>query len=200
VSLAPEHISAYGLSIEEGTPLATQFASGEFDLPDEETAVAIFSSTIALLQDAGYDHYEISNFARPGRRSRHNQGYWQRKPYLGLGAAAHSFLREPGFGVRWYNPELPADYASAVEAETAPQPVPLTKADAMAECIFLGLRTKEGVSLAQFQAEFGIPLVVAFPTAVPMLLDEGMLVLAGDSIALSARGEMLANQVLVHFV
>ena len=131
VALAPEHISAYGLTIEEGTPLAAQFAAGELELPDDETTAQMFSTTIEKLQTGGYEHYETSNFARPGRRSRHNQGYWQRKPYLGLGAAAHSFLREPGFGVRWSNPELLADYVLAIASTVAQEPVQLTKADAM---------------------------------------------------------------------
>ncbi len=98
VALKPEHISVYGLSVEAGTPFAKKAEMGELNLPDEEQAVAMFEQTAESLCRAGYEHYEISNFARPGYRSRHNQVYWRRGNYLGFGAGAHSFLNRPAYG------------------------------------------------------------------------------------------------------
>ncbi|HTG81218.1 MAG TPA: radical SAM family heme chaperone HemW, partial [Geobacteraceae bacterium] len=104
IDLGPEHVSAYGLTVEEGTPFQRLESDGRLSLPDEDAAVTMFRETGAVLGRAGYERYEISNFARPGFRSRHNQVYWRRGNYLGFGAGAHSFLRSPGFGVRWRNP------------------------------------------------------------------------------------------------
>lgn len=200
LALAPEHISAYGLTIEEGTPLARQEASGSLSLPDEELAAAMFDETIRVLTAAGYEHYEISNFARPGFRSRHNQVYWQREPYLGFGAAAHSFLRSPPFGVRFANPETVADYAASILAGRPAEAVPLSREEAMSESLFLGLRLREGIDMQRFAEEFGIPLAAAYPAALPRLMETGLLIQDGHRLSLSPRGLLLANQVLLYFV
>lgn len=201
VEMAPEHISAYGLSIEEGTPFAALVAAGKLQLPDEETAAAMFELTADLLTGAGYEQYEISNFARPGYRSRHNQVYWRRGNYLGFGAGAHSFMREPGYGLRWENPPGLAEYA-ARQPGTPPGygEQPLSREDAMAEFFFLGLRLLEGVDLREFKAEFGVEVAAAFPGVVERLVAAGLLLRAGENIRLSRRGIMLANRVLADFI
>ena len=202
VALAPEHISAYGLSIEEGTPFHAMLRKGEIDLPDEESAVRMLEMTGEFLSAAGYEHYEIANFARPGFRSRHNQCYWKRGNYLGFGAAAHSFLRRPGYGRRWENPADMRDYCSSAESGEMPAvgEQVLTREDARAESLFLGLRLLEGVSPARIGSEFGEPLSEAFPGVLERLAADGLVVYEGSRLRLTRRGLLLANRVFAAFV
>ena len=115
IRLNPEHLSAYGLILEEGTRLHHEHRAGSLELPDEETEAAMYQMTIELLQGAGFEQYEISNFSRPGFHCRHNLVYWQHQEYLGLGAGAYSFLG----GRRFYNELLPANYLRAVREREA---------------------------------------------------------------------------------
>lgn len=201
VALAPEHISAYGLTIEEGTPLAVMVARQELPEPEEEPAAAMLEMTAALLRQAGYDHYEISNFARPGRRSRHNLTYWRRGDYLGFGAGAHSFCRSPDDGVRWENPALLRDYAAFVrQGPLRQQLTRLSRQEAMAEFFFLGLRLIEGVDLEAFAAEFGVTAEEVFPGVIERQQCCGLLLKEGGRLRLTARGLLLANRVMAEFV
>ena len=201
LALAPEHISAYGLSIEEGTPFAAQVATGELSLPDEETAAAIFEATAERLTAAGLEHYEIANFALPGHRSRHNQTYWRRGSYLGFGAGAHSFQRAPGFGVRWHNPPTVAAYGASLDLPRPPADAQLLgREEAMAEYLFLGLRLRDGIAEGEFLAEFGESVDAAYPGVVARLAGGGLLERRHGRLALSPRGLILANRVLAHFV
>lgn len=200
VDLEPEHISAYGLSVEEGTPFAALVSSGELQLPEEETAATMFEMTADYLQAAGYEHYEISNFARPGFRSRHNQVYWRRENYLGFGAGAHSFARNPGFGVRWANPPGLAEYAARVRGAGGSGEEIVVREEAMAEFFFLGLRLLDGLDLAGFAADFGVPAEEAFPGVLGRLTASGLLLRDGERIRFSRRGLLLANRVLAEFV
>jgi len=201
VDLGPEHISAYGLSIEEGTPFASLVASGDLTTIDSELAADMFELTADVLTDAGYEHYEISNFARPGCRSRHNQVYWRRGSYLGFGAGAHSFVRQPGFGLRWENPPGLAAYASCIDGEAlCPVKQAISREDAMAEFFFLGLRMLDGVDLTEFAGEFGISAETRFPGAIERNVAAGLLSREGTLLRLTRRGIMLANRVLADFV
>jgi putative oxygen-independent coproporphyrinogen III oxidase len=202
VALAPEHVSAYGLSIEEGTPFHRRESEGKLVLPDEEDGVAMFLQTGAILGAAGYEQYEISSFARPGRRSRHNQVYWQRGNYLGFGAAAHSFLRFPGRGRRWSAVAVPADYCAAVAAGKLPEEDVslLTERDAMAEVFFLGLRTSEGVDPEAFGREFGRTVDEAYPGVTAGMVGEGFLERRDGSLRLTERGLLVANRVMQKFI
>lgn len=200
ITMKPQHISAYGLSVEEGTPFAALAEKGELILPDEELSAAMFEMTSAHLCKEGYDHYEISNFAMPGYRSRHNQVYWERKNYLGLGAGAHSFFRSPGFGCRWENPSLLNDYEAAVSNGKMPAPVPVSYKEAMSEFMFLGLRRLEGVDRNDFAGQFGMGLEQAFPGAVESACKNGLLLAEGARLRLSAKGLLLANMVMGEFV
>jgi len=202
VALGPEHISAYGLSIEEGTPFHAMLEQGKLELPAEETAARMLETTMELLPAAGYAQYEIANFSRPGRRSRHNQVYWQRGNYLGFGAAAHSFLREPLFGRRWNNPPLPQDYLHALAAGILPdeQAMLLSRRDAMGEAVFLGLRLLEGIDPAAFADEFGEPLETAYPGVLKRHCADGLLQETDGRINLTKRGLLLANRVFASFV
>lgn len=200
-AMKPEHISAYGLSVEAGTPFASLAKRGELNLPDEEEAAAMFELTAEFLCRAGYEHYEISNFALPGCRSRHNQVYWQRKNYLGFGAGAHSFLNSPDYGRRWENPAGLAEYAAAVSSKKPPGAEPtLSIKEAMSEFMFLGLRLLEGIDKEDFAGQFGMKVEDAFPGVIASFTEKGVLAAEGTNLRLTARGLLLANVVMQEFV
>jgi oxygen-independent coproporphyrinogen III oxidase len=202
VFFSPEHISAYGLTIEEGTPFHDMELSGELTLPEEETAAEMFERTSEVLRRAGYDHYEISNFARPGFRSRHNQVYWQRGDYLGFGAGAHSFLSSPPFGRRWKNTDTPKSYIeSMVNGSAAEEELSLvTEREARSETLFLGLRMLEGLDGKRFCTDFGMNLEEAYPDELRNLLAEGLLEWRNGHLRLTVRGLIVSNQVFIQFV
>jgi oxygen-independent coproporphyrinogen-3 oxidase len=202
VELRPEHISAYGLTIEAGTPFHAMEQRGELTLPGEEEAAGMFEQTSELLRQAGYEHYEISNFALPGFRSRHNQVYWQRGSYLGFGAGAHSFLADPRFGSRWNNPDLPETYLQTVGSGIAPREglAMIKEREAQGEKLFLGLRMLEGVDGESFRREFGVTLEEAYRSELTVLLGEGLLEWREGRLRLTRRGIILANQVFIRFV
>ncbi len=201
VALGPEHVSAYGLSIEEGTPFAASMARGELDLPDEEESVRMIEATRDILAVAGFEPYEIANFARPGRRSRHNQVYWRRGSYLGFGAGAHSFLAS-GWGVRWHNPPELTAYRDTIVAGFPAEldRAALTEEEARSEFMFLGLRLLEGVSDVAFRAAFGLGLAEAWPTEIDAQIAAGLLERDGDRLRLTRPGLLLANRVFAAFV
>jgi oxygen-independent coproporphyrinogen-3 oxidase len=202
VRLRPDHISAYGLTVEEGTPFHALQSEGRLLLPGEEEGELMFRETPELLREAGYEHYEISNFALPGFRSRHNQVYWRRGNCLGFGAGAHSFLRVPAFGARWRNVLSPEAYLRAVSGATLPEEelILLAERDAMAEFFFLGLRILDGVEPAQFRREFGCAVAEAYPGEVERLTAEGLIECRGGFLRLTGRGLCLANQVFMRFI
>ena len=200
--LAPEHVSAYGLSIEEGTPFFRMEERGELPLPGEEEAAAMFRQTGETLGRSRFEHYEISNFARPGFRSRHNQVYWRRGNYLGFGAGAHSFLRTPGFGVRWKNPDVVAPYLVAVAGSLLPEEDRqlLALRDALSEAFFLGLRLLEGVDLSSLVCEFGPAVEEYFAAPIRELTGQGLLTESAGRLHLSSKAIIFANRVFSRFV
>lgn len=202
VDLSPEHISAYGLTIEAGTPFHAMERSGDIVLPGEDVSAQMFEKTSDLLLNAGYEHYEISNFALAGFRSKHNQVYWQRGDYLGFGAGAHSYLSYPPFGCRWKNPNSPEDYMQAVAKGDTPgdELSILTEREAMSERLFLGLRMLEGVDVKKFHQEFGRPLEKVYNEELHSLEKKGLLEWQDGLLRLTAHGLILANQVFMQFV
>jgi oxygen-independent coproporphyrinogen-3 oxidase len=202
VRLGPEHISAYALTVEEGTQFHLLEKEGRLPLPNEEEGELMFLETSRFLCEAGYEQYEISNFARPGFRSRHNQVYWRRGNCLGFGAGAHSFLRSPGFGVRWRTPLSPGAYLDLLSGGMLPEEdlTALTKRDAMAEFLFLGLRMLEGVESELFRYEFGCTVEVAYPGELPRLEAEGLVERREGVVRLTGRGLTVANQVFMRFL
>lgn len=202
VELAPEHISAYSLILEEGTPLHGEAEKGRLVLPEEEAAVEMLELTTEFLVAAGYEHYEISNFARPGRRSRHNQVYWRRGNYLGFGAGAHSLLRRETGDLRWGNTESLTEYRQYISEDCLPdvERHVLTVREAMAEYMFLGLRMLEGVDTMAFSREFGATVTDVWPGVAEGLCREGLLVEDGTFLRLSRRGLLLANRVFAAFL
>ena len=152
VVLEPQHISAYGLTYEEGTRLWLQRERGEVIEVPEDQCLEMYCILVDELQTAGYEHYEISNFALPGYYSRHNSSYWNDTPYLGLGAAAHSYDGT----VRRYNPNDLKGYIDKIMAgETAYQQEELTRWERYDERVMLGLRTARGVDADRLRADFG---------------------------------------------
>jgi oxygen-independent coproporphyrinogen-3 oxidase len=167
LALAPDHLSCYGLSVEERTPFYHLHRTGGLELPDEERYAALYLALHERLTQAGYEHYEISNYARPDRQCLHNLGYWQRLAYLGVGAGAHSFL-DAGWGERQSVVADLSRYAQRLGRGENPAQTLETfdRRGAMAETLYLGLRTAAGVNDDQFRQRFGLGVAEAFPAAV----------------------------------
>jgi oxygen-independent coproporphyrinogen-3 oxidase len=172
----------------------------EISLPDNDESAAMYEEAMEVLASAGFEHYEIANFARQGKRSHHNQVYWRRGNYLGFGAGAHSFLREPGFGQRWSNTPGVEEYCQNCSAIMQDETFEiLSKQDAMGEFLFLGLRLLEGVDPKHFRTEFGLSMEEAFPGVLERHIANGLLLKNGGRIFLSRKGILLANQVFTDF-
>ncbi len=206
-ALRPDHISAYNLTYEEGTPFHQWRAKGLLHQLPEEIEVAMFTTTQEVLAAAGYQQYEISNYARPGRACRHNLTYWQSGPYLGIGAGAHSYM-PPGvapapaaWGCRWSNQKNPITYMQSVashgHARTAVEA--LDERQARGEFVFLGLRCLDGFAAAAFRNRFGNDFPAAFPHVVDLRAD-GLLEHTEDMWRLTPRGLLLADGVFATFL
>ncbi|MBK5274359.1 MAG: radical SAM family heme chaperone HemW [Desulfuromonadales bacterium] len=200
--LAPEHLSIYGLTIEEDTPFAAKFIGDTPLLPDEELAACMFEAADTLLPAYGYEHYEIANYARAGFRSQHNSGYWKRDGYLGLGAGAHSYLRDSGYGTRFSNAADLDAFTTALHNDTLPRTdiMTIARVDAMAEFLFLGLRMSDGVLFKTFEQAFGAGLKQLFAQKIGVLLAQGLLTEDVSGIRLTLRGMLLSNQVFQQFL
>jgi oxygen-independent coproporphyrinogen-3 oxidase len=198
LDLQPEHISAYNLTIEPDTVFYKQQAQGQLTMPPDDFQRQLFEITIDTLTQAGYLRYEISNYAKPGRRCRHNVNYWMNGEYLGLGAGASSAFK----GDRYKNVNLPARYIAqinesqtAVESRETPSPQ-----QRMGESVMLGLRLREGIHLPNFEQQFGIPFREAFRNAIARLKETGLLEIRGGRAFLSREGWFLADSVIVEFI
>ena len=198
VALAPEHISIYGLQLEAGTVFARQQEQGRLTLPDEAAAEAMYDYMTAELPRCGYQRYEISNFARPGYESRHNLGYWQDVPYLGLGAAAHSYWQ----GQRRENTADIAVYIRQVMAGESPsrEEEPATRSIQLEEFCFLALRTVRGIDRAAFQAKFGCTLESVYAAVLQDMQAKGLLVVDEAGARLTERGMKYGNVVFGAFL
>jgi oxygen-independent coproporphyrinogen-3 oxidase len=174
VTLSPEHISCYQLTLEAKTPLGKRYQAGEFSLPGEELQYEFFMKTSEFLEDAGYIHYEVSNFALGTKyTSRHNQKYWDHSPYLGLGPAAHSFQRNR----RWWNHHSLDRYLDAINAGNLPveETEILTMDQLRLEALYLGLRTKKGVCLQDFENRYDYDLFTEKKEILGKLQEEGFI-------------------------
>lgn len=192
--LKPEHISAYSLIIEEGTP----FGERKLKLPDEDTEYRMYENTAGILEEYGFHQYEISNYAKGGRECRHNKGYWQRIDYLGLGLGASSLLDH----MRFSNTADMKEYIgnSAFPDKIRQNMESLTEADEMAEFMFLGLRMTEGVSMEAFAEYFGKNMENVYGEVLKKHLEIGMLEQKGDRIYLSRKGIHVSNGVMADFL
>ena len=201
--LQPEHISAYSLIIEEGTPFYQLYekdverrdAGEEPELiPSEEEERAMYEATGRILKEQGYLHYEISNYAKPGRECCHNLGYWQRRDYLGFGLGASTLLNP----VRYKNTEDLEAYLGGDFSKK--EFFVLTKDNQIEETMFLGLRVLEGVSKEQFREHFSCELNVVYRKELEKLEQEGLLEEEGDFVRLTSLGIDLSNPVLAEFL
>ncbi|MCL2337648.1 MAG: radical SAM family heme chaperone HemW [Firmicutes bacterium] len=197
ISLQPEHISAYGLQLEPGVPLYAMIEAGILRPCDEELQADMYYGAIDALQAAGYRHYEISNFARPGRECRHNLVYWHNGAYLGLGPAAHSRLGME----RLANEASLEDYQASLAAGRLPTAwsETLRIRDDMFETVFLGLRMMAGLDLAGFQARFGVALDQVYPGVAARLTENKLLTSQANFLRLTRRGLAVANMVMSEF-
>ncbi len=198
LALAPQHISIYGLQVEEGTAFARAQAAGRLALPSDEESEAMYDYMTTALPVAGYARYEISNFARPGFESRHNLGYWQDVPYLGVGAAAHSYLD----GQRYENPRGIEEYLAALResGRARREEEPLTRATSMEEFAFLALRTARGIDRARFAARFGCELASVYADAIARMLARGFLEEDAQGVRLTPLGMKYGNWVFEAFL
>lgn len=201
IQLSPEHISIYGLTVEEGTPFSHRYPYGSPGRVDEDLSADMFEVADDLLTAAGFEHYEIANYARPGHRSRHNSGYWQRDGYLGLGVGAHSFLKD-GNGVRLSNVSGLKEYSEALTAGRLPRidNQRLSLNEAMEEYLFLGLRLADGISLDEFEKEFGCSYLEVYGTVIDQLVGFDLLLCQKNNLRLTRRGMLLSNQVFARFL
>jgi len=198
ITHAPEHIYVYSLTPAENTPLWDELESGKIKLPDESIDRAMYHKAIKMFAAAGYQHYELSNFAKPGRESRHNIDCWRRKPYRGFGLGAHSFDGT----ARWRNT---FDIEKYLAYNDMGEPLRedleiLYQRDAMAEMMFLGLRMTKGVSQQDFLNTFGKTLTDCYGKELDILISRGLLAHSGEMVALTPRGLDLANQVFEMFL
>ncbi|MGN1140585.1 MAG: radical SAM family heme chaperone HemW [Oliverpabstia sp.] len=194
VQLHPEHISAYSLIIEEGTP----FAERELELPDEDEERAMYEYTRDVLSSYGYHQYEISNYAKKGRECRHNLGYWKRTEYLGLGLGSASLLND----IRFSNFSEMDKYLQNCEHPEVirEQTEKLELKDRMAEYMILGLRMTEGVSVTGFRKNFGQELYEIYGDVIEKYRTMELLEQNGDYLRFTRRGISVSNPILADFL
>ena len=203
LSLHPEHISAYSLIIEEGTPFYEQYRADEKlrdageepqILPSEESERAMYELTGSLLAEYGYERYEISNYAKEGYECRHNIGYWTGEEYLGLGLGTSSYIEE----TRFCNTSVLSEYLKEVFAPREVQH--LSKNERMAEFFYLGLRMTEGVAKADFVRRFGLSAETVYGDVLKDLIAQELLADTGTRYRLTPFGRDVSNQVLYRFL
>ncbi len=199
IALSPEHISIYMMEIDEGSRLGLEvLQSGSRysarEIPSEEAMAEFYELAQAELKSAGYGQYEISNWAKPGFESRHNLKYWQREPYLGFGAGAHSFSGTQ----RWANRHDAAAYVAAIsEGKSAVESADtLTQSLALEEEFFLGLRKLSGIDLGRLEREYGVNL----GEKVGELASRGMVQKQGDIVRIPAGKLSVSSEIIVELL
>lgn len=207
LAFAPEHLSAYALTLEEGTPFARAAARGRLVVPDEDAVAALLERLRVRLEAAGYVHVEISSWARPGREALHNRRYWERRPVLGVGPGAWS-AEPPAPGAPWgarsANERDLVAWRARIEAGGGARP-PLREvadaATARGEAAFLALRTMRGLAAEGFRREFGAPPREVFGAELAELVEAGLLEEGPEGdLRLSRRGWLLGDLVAARFV
>ena len=194
INLKPEHISVYSLIVEDGTKLREMLDKKEIELPTDEEERKMYWKVKELLEENGYEHYEISNFSLPGYNSRHNTDCWDQKEYLGFGAAAHSYFNRKRFSNKNTIEEYIQNYNDKqIEEEQ-------TKEEQAKEYMMLGLRKIEGVLISEFERKFQINPLFYFRFEISKLVDEELIEIDLDNIKLTEKGLDLANQVWQEFV
>lgn len=198
VNLGVDHISAYSLKVEEGTPFYTMLNRGQLNLPSEDTERQMYHMAIKYLKSQGYIHYELSNFSKAGKQCRHNLIYWNNNEYIGLGSGAHSYWR----GKRFANIADPRDYIEKIQKNESPLQFieAIDRRDEIFETIMLGLRLTEGINKDRFFMRFGKKIEDLYEDVIFRLKREGLLIEDKEAIRLTERGMDLQNVVLLHFM
>jgi len=196
LDLHPEHVSIYLLEVDDGSRLGREiltsgrrYSAGS--VPSDDAMAAFYESACERLAAAGYDHYEISNWAMPGMRSRHNLKYWRREPYLGFGAGAHSFSG----GHRWANAHDPNAYIEAIGKGNLPfeQLEQVSQAQANEEVLFLGLRQLDGIDLSEIEPSRRLEI----DSKIESLREQGLVELEGSRLRLAKAKLTVSNEVFV---
>ena len=192
--LEPEHISAYSLIVEEGTP----FAARKLNLPDEDTEYNMYEATAQILKEYGFEQYEISNYARKGRECRHNVGYWTRQDYLGFGLGASSLYGKERFA---NTADMKKYLENSRNLEKIREKEPsLTREDEMAEFMFLGLRMIRGIVKSDFQENFGCTIESVYEEVLEKYESMGLLLEQDGRIFLSRDGIHVSNSIMAEFL
>lgn len=205
IALKPEHISAYSLIIEEGTPFYERYhidaqvrekgGKPQF-LPDEDEERSMLYRGREILKEAAYEQYEISNYALPGYECRHNKVYWQRGDYAGFGIGAASCVDE----WRWKNTDDIGEYLSGKKEELKKQLQQLSPEEQRSEAAFLGLRMTRGIDIKEYSLRYGAQPAEYYGEWIDKMISEGLMILSDNKLALSLKGQDLANYVMAGFV
>lgn len=196
--LCPEHLSVYLLEVKPGSRLAHRIACEEVPPPDEDLAALMYEEICRIAADNGFEQYEISNFAQPGRRSRHNLKYWHDCDYLGFGAGAAGLINDR----RYANHEQTEAYRQAVERGELPTAsvTELSTEDRFRDALIMGLRLVEGIDPMKLGARYRIAVRSFVHSAAHDLEDAGLLTIGHERIALTPRGRLLSNMVFSRFI
>ncbi len=197
-TLSPEHASVYILELADEVPMAREVRRGERELPDDVHTLESYQTARDKLASLGLEHYEVSNFARPGFESIHNLKYWTDQPYLGFGASAHSYLA----GERFWNVRNPVRYAMKIQedgcATQASEPYePDRRA---AEHLFTGLRRAAGVSLEDVEKRYGVSVMDRYGEKLQPFVDLGLVRVSGDVLQLTEKGFLVSNEIFQVFL
>ncbi|MBE5866696.1 MAG: oxygen-independent coproporphyrinogen III oxidase [Lachnospiraceae bacterium] len=191
----PEHISAYSLIVEEGTPFYEMYERGELDLPDEDTDREMYRKTAEILREHGYERYEISNYAKADFACRHNCGYWTRRDYLGFGIGAASLYNNTRFhNTTSLQAYLDNSLNCREDVET------LNTREQMEETMFLGLRMLKGVDTQKFQENFAVTVDEIYGTQIQESISEGLMMRNESNVFLTKKGLDLSNYVMAKFL
>lgn len=198
IGLETQHISVYALTLEPGTRFERLHAGGNLPLPNEADELWMYERAIERLSAAGFEHYEVSNFARPGFQSRHNLVYWHNREYRGFGPGAVSFVG----GRRWTNEKFPARYNRKVgdRVDLTLDSEELDTVGALAETLMVGLRLRDGIPLDPLRKRFGVDPVTHFAGVIENLVRKGWLDVAPDRLRLTHQGLLFANDVSIEFL
>lgn len=196
ISLNPEHISAYSLIIEEGTPFYRLYKQNKLNLPDEDDERTMYDKTIEILQSNGYYQYEISNYAKPNYKCRHNLKYWNCDFYLGFGSSAYSYAGD----YRWGNTSDPKYYIDMINknnfAAITSENNKLSLNDKISEFAFMNLRKIEGISIKEFYKRFNKSVLDIYKTQINKYVDLGFMEVTDEYIRLNNKGIQVSNTIM----
>jgi len=196
--LKPQHVSAYSLKIEEGTPLFDAYEKGSVQLPSEELEREMYHRINSKLRELGIYQYELSNYALPGWESKHNTVYWENKPYLGVGVSSHSKLDD----VRFSNTSNIHEYMDSIQKGESViiDSEPIDAEEDLFESIILGLRLNKGIQIDQLNERYAIDFEARYEKVLSSLIQDHLIIREGNTIKLTELGRDLANQVFLRFM